>query len=351
MNTSSLRLVTTAPPSSWEAAVDDFIIYLRASGRKAKTAAFYTGQLSLLARWATGRGTALEDFTGRDLARYIVQRSETPARGHEHPISKRTLHADALCAKVFMAWCKREGLIDIDRLADYEVKKPARSQPPIPSEQDVVNFLASILERYPAATSKEPAGQELLREFSRRRNYAIVTALLDTAARPNEILALEQTNYDRRNLRLTFVDTKTADKHEVPISEFLPPLIDDWLAVRPQASKSTKVFVTEAGTNLSVGGWSQWFRGQQAYAEKRFGVSAGWTLYGLRHYAATKLAEQSVLGTQAIMGHRSLATTQGYLHQNIEHARATQRSAGVLESVLVNARSRRQRAKSLIRGR
>jgi len=89
----------------------------------------------------------------------------------------------------------------------------------------------------------------------------------------------------------------------------------------------------------------------QAYAEKRFGVSAGWTLYGLRHYAATKLAEQSVLGTQAIMGHRSLATTQGYLHQNIEHARATQRSAGVLESVLVNARSRRQRAKSLIRGR
>lgn len=345
--------LASAHESDWSEAVNDFLLDKR-SNREEKTASYYAERLRVFVRWATetagaGKGIGLGDFKARHMREYLTWRSfcKNPVTGK--PITDTTRRHDAIAVRLFIKFCKQEDYIDVYPLADYKIPKASKSPATCPKDEDVQKLLKACQDRWrPALNPNARFFHAAGRQFFQRRNYAILAGLVSTGAREGEILALRLADYDPVARTVRFRDTKGDEDRTVPFEPEWGEIVAQWLRVRPKSAQSDTLFVTEYGDPLGT----NLFR-QQFYKDRDF-AGVALNLHALRHYALTQIARSGdIRAAQKIAGHKSLSTTQVYLHADADRMQQVHAAAaplGRVMNVMVNARSAKQR-KKLIGGK
>jgi integrase/recombinase XerC len=237
----------------WRDALSDFALALKAS-REEKTERYYRAQLRLLSEWAEQRGVSLQQFRARHLREYLAFRAD-------QKISERTRRHDAVCARVFFRYCKREEYIETNPLADYEIPKAAKAYVKMPSEDEVRQLLKALENRWRPSENKAARYFEpKARMFYHRRNYAIVSGLVETAARIGELLALRVDDFQPDRMQIAIREAKGDEPRIVPFSNAWKQAVEAWLRVRPKAD-SDLLFIDSYGGAIDVVAFGKQFRG------------------------------------------------------------------------------------------
>ena len=149
-----------------------------------------------------------------------------------------------------------------------------------------------------------------------RRDRAMVEAMLFAGLRRSEVLGLRLGDVRSGERRLFVADGKGGHQRLVPVSNrFFTTLADYLNTERPAGADTDRVFTVLKGPTrgepLSTKGMEQVMRD----ARRRAGLRHG-TCHELRHTCFTRLREAGMAleAIQAQAGHRSIRSTQIYLH-------------------------------------
>jgi integrase/recombinase XerD len=204
-------------------------------------------------------------------------------------------------------------------------------------------FAENVKRRTPKPLQGEDAPGQLLSTTAagtRRARYPwperdlafLATALL-AGLRLSELLSLSLGSIDGRpGERRINVMGKGRKERTVPIEEPLQELIDTYMATRRERFPGVKLtpksplFVDRRGDRLKRGGAYYLVERSYQAAGLTNRVPAGAMVHALRHTYATRLAEDGASATeiQALLGHESLNTSQGYIDAT---ANATRQAA------------------------
>jgi site-specific recombinase XerD len=177
----------------------------------------------------------------------------------------------------------------------------------------------------------------LLAALRTRRDRAIVEAMLLGGLRRNEALGLRLEDLRLGECRAFVADGKGGHQRLVPMSPTFFATAAAYLECeRPIDSPTQKLFVVLKGPRRGMALSSEGLDEVVSAARKRAGLAHG-TCHELRHTCLTRLREagMSLEALQAQAGHRSIASTQIYLHLGSDWLAAEYRAAAdVLESQL-----------------
>ena len=179
----------------------------------------------------------------------------------------------------------------------------------------------------------------------RNRNVAIVLTLFNSLPRVSELVSLNVAQVDFEEHTFLDVETKGGEIRSIEFNDLVADALEDYLKDRAKfrrpgqrvgADDEDAFFLSDRGTRLAVRTVEEMIK---SYAE-RAGLSAFPHL--LRHSGATELAE---LGTatrhvQRQLGHKSLQTTEIYLHSG---ARSRRRALHKLGQAVAARRAQRRR--------
>jgi site-specific recombinase XerD len=337
VNMASESTIVPAPASvSWEDAIADFLLLVKGS-REEKTAIYYRSRMSVLSKWAAEHEISLIEFRARHMRQFLADRAD---RG----VSDATRRHDAICARAFMKFCMREEYIRSDPLTCYQIPNAAKPYVKCPSDDEIRTLLQSIGDRWnpeinPAARYTHASA----RRFLHRRNYAVMTGLIETAARIGEMLSLRLDDYQPAQCQIAIRQAKGDEPRIIPISQSWIDAVEAYLRVRPKGIQCDRLFVSEYGEALSVSMFGKVFRGYLNYA----GLS-GFTLHGLRHYSITQLAKTDVWAASQIAGHKDLKITLQYLHGDPVHVREVHAKAAPLSRILLSGRTENVRRRKVV---
>jgi|GEM_PF-6758329 len=340
----------------WNAAVDDFLTH-KSARCEPKTVQWYRDRLTLAKAWFSyearnGTGVPLSDFRAKDMDQYLVHRISDTNANTGAPILASTRRADAVAIKAFIKWCRRERLIEINPIADYEVPRCDKPFIPTPKASTIAKVLTACQERW--SITHNPAVRFLAtdaRSFYKRRNYAILAGLTAAGVRIGEMLALHVDDVDLDGRVLIVRKAKGNSWREVPFEEGWAEPLRAWLKVRPSCP-SPLLFFTAYGEPIAYKQFLHSFRKDCAFA----GVK-GLTLHMLRHFSTDSVAKKSVKAASERAGHASVSITQAYLHPDVQHVREAVDAASPLREVLavgngravmVNKRSAANRKRRLV---
>jgi integrase/recombinase XerD len=153
------------------------------------------------------------------------------------------------------------------------------------------------------------------------RDLAFIATSLLTGLRLSELIGLNLGSIDGRpGERRIKVVGKGRKERTVPIEEPLHDLLTNYLATRNERFPGVKLgpgaplFVDRRGDRLKRGGAHYLVERSYRAAGLANRVPAAAMVHALRHTFATRLAEDGASATeiQALLGHESLNTSQGY---------------------------------------
>ncbi len=156
----------------------------------------------------------------------------------------------------------------------------------------------------------------LLGALRKYRDRAIVEAMLLAGLRRCEALGLRFADVRWGERRLFIADGKGGHQRLVPISSRFFTSLRAYLdAERPAEASTDRVFVVLKGPNRAQPLTAKGLEEVLAGARQRAGLSHG-TCHELRHTCFTRLREAGMTleALQAQAGHRSISSTQVYLH-------------------------------------
>ena len=322
---------------TWEEAQREFSLHLQAS-RAAKTVRFYEVQLLGVARWAQANDITLTSFGKRHLDRFLAERIKLGRK----PI---TLRHDALCTKVFFAWCAKNDILERSNLAEYEVRNAPKPMKYMPTDEDMAKMLPAALdywnpEKNPSARYQPPAR----RIFHRDRNYAVLIGLLDTAARIGEMLNLKVDDYRVSERAITIRESKGREPRFIPVSSDWAKALNTWLKIRAKIMAEQKsdegwLFITEYGTRMDEGRFLKVLKNTLVWV----GLTDQITLHSLRRYSLNRLAKFNLLAAQQIAGHKDTKTTLIYTKLDPDFIREAHASVAVVKNILGSKREERRK--------
>jgi integrase len=155
-------------------------------------------------------------------------------------------------------------------------------------------------------TSEEVAEAIERLEKSPKELYAdvadLIRVLADTGMRLNEALKLTRANFNLTERQIVLWVTKNKQPRGVPMT----PRVLDVLTARAHLSKPFGMLSETMATRA----W-KWVRGEMGFAEDKEFV-----MHTLRHTVGSRLADANVSAPliQQMLGHKSLRTTQKYIH-------------------------------------
>jgi site-specific recombinase XerD len=327
---------------TWDEAVRGFYTHKKAV-KAATTAIWYKRYATQLMKWAGSQNITLDSFTKRSLDEYLVFRKDAGK-------SETTIHHDALVATVLTEWCRHNGLIDRDPLAEYKVTAPPEPHKYMPTTEDVQKLLQGFLDFYDVTQNPKakfiPPGQ---RSFHRSRNYAIEIAKIDTACRIGEIFAFRVDDYQQegRDRQLTVRKAKGKKGRVLPVSKEGALAIDAWLKVRnrimgevPPEDDEGWLFISETGTQIRSANYLRSIYKVLQYA----GLPDGINNHSQRRFSINTMAEQGgIVFAQNMAGHKSPMTTQIYQKLTPGYLRKKQEQVGVVRGVLVSNRAEKKK--------
>ena len=209
---------------------------LQANKRSAHTIRNYLLAATDLLRWlqAEGRSLALADITRRTLEAYQVDVAQRMSEG-----SVQTRHK---CLKQLFGFLVEEEELAASPMARMPI--PAASEPDVPvlKDDEVVALLAGC-----AGTS-----------HSQRRDHAIISLLLDSGLRREEVTMLGVADLDQLEHGVLAVRGKGGKHRLVAIGDGTVATLDRYLRARrrhPWASRSDRLWLGQAGpiTTRSLG--------------------------------------------------------------------------------------------------
>jgi integrase len=177
----------------------------------------------------------------------------------------------------------------------------------------------------------------LLGALRTRRDRAIVEAMLLGGLRRNEALGLRLEDLRLGECRVFVADGKGGHQRLVPMSPTFFATAAGYLECeRPIDSPTDRLFVVLKGPRRGMALSTEGLDEVMTAARNRAGLAHG-TCHELRHTCLTRLREagMSLEALQAQAGHRSIASTQVYLHLGSDWLAAEYRAAAdVLEAQL-----------------
>jgi site-specific recombinase XerD len=256
-----------------------------------------------------------------------------------HPFTDSTIHQYGQVLASFCHWLEQEEVLEKPITPRFKLPRVEQKFIPTFTPEDVERLLAAC---EVDASRFRPATRKALTA----RNRAIVSVLLDTGIRRQELVSLRLGDIDR-DLRVLLVHRKGNRWQQVPISyEGFKPLHEYLSKYRPYlaklagrtvARKEDAVFLADDGEPLTIEGVSQLFM----RLRKRTGIEGKRVSpHNCRRYmATTQLASgRSPLDVQRQMGHTTLMMTNRYASLNVEQLRRSHelhsplRARGVGES-------------------
>lgn len=208
---------------------------------------------------------------------------------------------------VFFRWCKNEGHINFNPVADIEVPKLEKRLPPKLTKQEAMRLL-EVVYNFPYKY-----------HFERYRNHAIFATFIFTGIRKKELLNLKFTEIDLENLSLFINQGKGNKDRIVPICYKLADLLKKYVAERNRLKKTCPEFFTS--TNRNIGFTKIGLKRLVDRIREASGIS--FTIHKLRHTFATLMLEGGVdiFSLSKMMGHSDIKTTSIYLAASAEHLR------------------------------
>jgi site-specific recombinase XerD len=238
------------------------------------------------------------------------------------PFADSTIHQYGQVLASFCRWLEQEEVLEKPITPRFKLPRVEEKFIPTFTPEDVEKLLAACVVD---ASRFRPATRRALTA----RNRAIVSVLLDTGIRRQELVSLRLGDIDR-DLRVLLVHRKGNRWQQVPISydgfkplheylsKYRPYLAK--LAGRTVARKDDAVFLADDGEPLTIEGVSQLF----IRLRKRTGIEGKRVApHNCRRYmATTQLASgRSPLDVQRQMGHTTLMMTNRYASLNVEQLR------------------------------
>jgi site-specific recombinase XerD len=182
--------------------------------------------------------------------------------------------------------------------------------------------------RLPRILDPEEAAA-LLEALRTRRDRAIVEAMLLGGLRRCEALGLRLEDVRLGECRVFVADGKGGHQRLVPLSPTFFTTAAAYLECeRPIDAPTDRLFVVLKGPRRGMALSTEGLDEVMAAARKRAGLEHG-TCHELRHTCLTRLREagMSLEALQAQAGHRSIASTQVYLHLGADWLAAEYRAA------------------------
>ena len=309
-------------PFDFGAVVAEFERHLSLElGRSPHTVRAYIGDIgSLLAECARRGARSLHDI---DLPLLRLWLGDQRSAGK----SRATLARRSAAARTFMAWARREGLVELDPASRLQSPRTGNGLPHVLQEGQMHRLLDG---RRPATTSSggqtdDPSPRD---HAVRDRNTAVLELLYATGLRVGELAALDidDIDHDRRTLRVIGKGNK---ERTVPFG--LPALnaVADWLRRgRPSLAVDGSGPALFLGIRGSRMGQRQ-IRDMVSRAFASLGDTSATGPHALRHTAATHMLDggADLRTVQEMLGHSSLATTQLYTHVSVERLRSSYQQA------------------------
>ncbi len=362
-----------------DAAIERFLVGLRAGKPSPHTVAAYGTDLRLIAELLAGAGPARADthcpasarssampHSPADLPAPAVGRSPAERRttaGRDRPVpdapdsevlrddlrptrlrhafaAYADSHAKASVARAWSTWnrfCRElvtEGLLEANPMDSVPRPRPGRNAPHAFTEADMDRLVDTLARGDVPARRPWPA-----------RDYAVIATLAVTGLRRAELLALTIDDLEGgRGARQVTVRHGKGDKYRaVPIDPLLERAIESYLAERwvrfPTRGRShphdpwsappnAPLWVSDRGQPMTVDQLSHLVRRAYRAAGINSRRAPGALVHALRHTFATSLVENGTnpVEIMALLGHASLQTTQRYLATRPEHLRDSVRS-------------------------
>jgi site-specific recombinase XerD len=281
-----------------------FTEFAYAKDHTAESRRWYKCRLGAFMAWAQAQGvTDIEDVTAPIVRRYIEHRRTTPCKTGK-PLDSHTLHGHTRAIRALLNWAAQEDLLD-EKVA-HRVSLPKR-------EQKVLGLLEPAqVERLLQACEGSETPEYVARD------KAIIAVLLDTGIRAAELcgLTLPHVTFTPDDAYL-LVDGKGRKQREVSLGRTSRRLLHAYLyRHRPRmegtGTDAARVFLAKGGTALTPSGLDQLLyrlRDRSGIAGVRCSA------HTLRHTYAVRSIEAGVdiYRLSRLMGHSSVATTEGYL--------------------------------------
>ena len=268
-------------PATWQEALEQFIFWKQAQGRRERTLSDYKHVVSLFFKrhpeaWAGKLKQAVYAFFSEE-------------------IKPATYNLRLAYLKQFFAWCVKEGIFPENPLTGFKKKKDSGR---------VVNLDVETLQKLLALPDRET--------FAGLRDYAIILLTLDTGIRPKEAFSLLPGDINLRSLEVYVrADVaKTRVARTLHISSVTAEAIRKLLAARHPSWKDTvPVFCTYEGKPMDRYLWSDRL---EKYSQK-LGVKI--RPYDLRHAFALHFLRNGghALALQKTLGHTDLTMTKRYV--------------------------------------
>ncbi len=162
----------------------------------------------------------------------------------------------------------------------------------------------------------------LLRAVTNLKHRALLTTAYATGVRVSELARIQVTDIDRQRMILRVRQGKGRKDREAPLpQELLDLLRTYWLADRPRpwlfpGQRSDRPISKDAVEKICQG------------ACAKAGLTKRATPHSFRHAIATHLIEDgiSIRAVQELLGHKSLRTTQQYMHLTPQATQAVRSS-------------------------
>lgn len=271
--------------------LDEFYTYKR-TYIKPKSAKNYYETLHLFVDY-TGKDTQIEELNQRSLQKYQIYVNESKN------LSAGTKTCYIRNLRIFIKWCAEEyGLTNID-YKKIRVPRPPKKEIHLYTNDEIKSMY------YACTTSLE---------WITARNKTILTVLLDTGMRRDEIRLLKKTDVDLQN-KWFYVHGKGSKDRTVPFSNRALVLINNLWAICPYKD-CEYAFSGRFGSQMGQDAVKQFLFKLNALMP--FEVSS----HRLRHNFATNYAVHYLCeyGTSCaveladIMGHEDIKTTENYVH-------------------------------------
>ncbi len=266
-----------------------------------KTLAYYRDNVGrALFNYLSGRGIdAIEDVTPQVLREWLIHEADQSydRKGHVRRMSPRTVVGRHTAARRFFSWCVEQEIIPKSPMDMVRAPKAP--------EDAVVGFTDEEVER-------------LIRESGKAwgwlaaRDRAIVTTLLGTGARADELLRMTEDSIEwgrqGKGGRIT-LHGKGGKIRRVPMGHTTAKAIKRYLRDRPDP-RDDALWITLRRTPMNYGALNMMLKHLGEYS----GVE-GVTPHRFRHTYASQwwTHHRDILALKNLLGHSRIVTTERYL--------------------------------------
>lgn len=309
----TIRAITSdgvEPVLTLKEAIQRVILLKRAKNLKERTIQDYMKNMRYLYDWMKERygDIALDEVTPTILREYVLWCVNEKAYYEGHPFKedysagRKGLTASSVnvrirVIKTFFNELYSEGAICHNPASNLSLLRQEIDTVEPLSEEELQRFMKAPNQKY----------------FAQYRDYVIITLILDTGLRINEICSLEKTEVDfiKKRITLPAIKNKNRKSRIVPISIQSTRLLKRLITESERHFQSKYVFTTNYGEALNEKTIQKSFAKYALKAKIDRPVSP----HVLRHNFATMAANNgmSVFHLMKILGHSDIKTTRKYV--------------------------------------